>query len=198
MSKFDEILKKAKNGSLPPELLNWAVGKLQDPSVWIVDKTTILRAVAVAEATQYTKEIEALLDDKEDNILSRLSLTILFRWHSDGRYNWYILEKMSLAQNEEEEYDGLQHTAISLAGEWLRSHDSASFMQALFLLFENSDLDTTTRGEAYLAITRAMGSEWNQIPFIGREFDLKNDVDPLLLLNAKTRLTRLTRLTNMT
>lgn len=189
MISTEELLAKAEKGTLSKEELANAVRRLQDSELSLGERVDILRATSIVGAIQYTPEIEFFLH-QGDEYISHLALHILFYWHSDGRYNGYILDKLN-SKPEDEDYAGLHYTAISLAGEWLRTNNGPKLLSALLSLLQDEDEEVDMRGAAYEAIARAMGVNWLDLPSLAREFDLSIDIDKSVVTNAENRLARM-------
>jgi hypothetical protein len=87
--------------------------------------------------------------------------------------------------DQEEE---VRQMAISVAGEDLRDQTHPELLRELLRLFGDEHQRQLRREDAYLALGRAMGRAWRELPSAARPFDLHDDIDPAVIAAARQRL----------
>jgi hypothetical protein len=117
-------------------------------------------------------------------MMSRLALQILGNfWDDAERYMTQIEQFLKGVSWDEDEH--VRQMAISVAGEYLRSHLRPDLLLQLIHIFENPEEEQLTREGAYFALARAVGKDWNQLPSAARHLDLTTEIDLVVLDQAK-------------
>lgn len=186
MRDYDALLHRAKWEKLSQEEIDNVATELQQPEPE-ADRYILLFILGRAGALSYRWLVEQFLACEDDPMLSRKALEVLCDdWNDTARYLDQVLEFVLGVKWDEEE--DVRPMAISIAGEYLRSHDEPRLLSELVRIFENEDEPQTMREGAYFALARAAGRDWKELPSAARHFDLSQDTDPSVLREARERL----------
>lgn len=119
-------------------------------------------------------------------MLSRLALEILcLYWGEAVRY---VSELHRFVRRVQWDHDStVRQMAILLAGHYLRSNSDSVLLGKLVSIVEDTTERGLIRGDAYLALGRAMGRGWNELPSTTKNFEVVAELDPSLLQQAKVR-----------
>lgn len=188
MNDYTGLLHRAKQGLLSEEEVAMVAGELRKPNP-PADPYTLLHVLGRAGDARYRQLVEGYLGYEDDPMLARLSLQILCDfWGDTSRYLEEVQRYLKRASWDRE--DDVRTMAISIAGEYLRSHTNDRMLRELLAIYENEGERPGTRRAAYLALARVMGSTWEQLPPATRAFDLVSDTDARVLQQAEQRLRR--------
>lgn len=151
------------------------------------DPHLLLLTLGRALATRHRELVESFLVSPEDPMLARAALEVLCDdWDMASQYLTYVAAFIEGVEwDEEGEVRGM---AFSRAGEYLRDQDNPELLRLLLRAFDDPDEDPHFRGDAYFALARAVGRDWDDLPSAARELDFERDVDPLVLEAARERL----------
>lgn len=189
---FDELLEEAKWGKITSNEIDYVAEQLQENHDELY---TLIYILGRAEAVRCKKLIEPFLNHPDDPMVSKIALQSLCTyWDLTEEY----LDELKMFINgvEWDDFDDVRIQAISIAGEYLRSAKNPELLQTLIDLFENietsPDLKNAENPElvrscAYLAIGRAMGREYNQMPDTDEIMEQlqQNSLDLTLIQDAK-------------
>lgn len=185
-NSYDDLLARAKRGKLTAQEISAVVGELQRPDS-SKDRYTLLHILGRSGATAYRRLVEQFLECREEPMLARLALKILCDyWTGTAQYIPKILGFLRGLDGDEE--SDVRQIAISIVGEYLRNNPEPEFLRELIHIFGNEENEQTIREDAYIALARAMGRDWNQLPSSAKHFDLTSQTDPMILHEAKERL----------
>jgi hypothetical protein len=186
MSDYKDLLRQARSGGISEQELSMVVSQLHstDPAV---DRYTLLQILGYAGYPSWRPQVEQFLACEEDPMLARAALQILCdMWGLTGMYITEILQFLQGVPWDEGGYVRL--AAISIAGEYLRNHFQSQLLSDLIGIFEDETEAAVPRQEAYFALARAIGRDWQQLPSAARFMDLGRDADPTVLNDARERL----------
>jgi hypothetical protein len=118
-------------------------------------------------------------------MLARLALQILsIFW---GLKHEYIAEvRKFLKGTEWDSEEDVRQVAIQVAGEILRTSDDHELLSLLCELVERKEENPYLSQDAYRALGRAAGLEWNEVPAASRTFEVPADDE--MIQAAHTRL----------
>ena len=185
-NSYDALLARAKRDELTAQEISAVVGELQRPDS-SNDRYTLLHILGRSGATAYRRLVEQFLECRDEPMLARLALKILCDyWAGTAQYIPEILGFLRGFDWDEE--SDIRQIAISIAGEYLRANPEPEFLWELIHIFETEENEQTIREDAYIALARAMGRDWNQLPSSAKHFDLTSQTDPMVLHEAKERL----------
>lgn len=186
MSKYEGLLDRAKWGKLSEQEIADVADELQKSNPG-ADRYTLLHILGRAGAVSYQNLVECFLECQEDPMLARLALQTLCRyWNETDRYIEQVLQFVRGVEWDEGEY--VRQMAVSIAGDYLRSHDEPRLLNELLRIFEREDEDRIIREDAYFALARAAGRDRRELPSAARHFDLHTDIDPSVVKQAHERL----------
>lgn len=169
------------------------------------DAYALAHLLSRAGNAQQAYLIERYLEAKDPLLVSLVLETLCLNWNLSAAY----LERvMSFALGESWDYDeDVRHAAVKILGEYLRGQfaegaqtgKSANWFnqsggQALELLFSilgDETLERLTRQAAYLALCRAAGKEWDQMPAEFAQLDFSEastELDREMLNKLKEKL----------
>jgi len=182
---YDELLDRAKWGKVSPQELARVADELAN-SQSSADRYTLLLILGKAQDHSHRELVESFLKCREDPMLARLALQILCEfWGLTEEYLAELVEFVHGVPWDVE--DDVRLVAISIAGEYLRTHGDNDTLMALLHIFDSRGAQKIVREVAYRAIARSMGSEWQDLPSSARHFDLVTDVDGTILERARRR-----------
>lgn len=186
MTNYKEMLERAKSGRISQAEISTVAEELKNPRRQ-ADPYTLLHILGKAEAKSYLGLVEQYLQFKEDPMLVRLALQILCNYW--GYCSRYIGEVTKFVQGVPWDPDEeIRQSAISIAGECLRVNQDAKLLHELIQIYENDGESQTIREGAYLALARAVGRNWNELPSSARHFDLRTQTQPSVIETAKRRV----------
>jgi hypothetical protein len=103
-------------------------------------------------------------DSDADSLIASMALKVLCEyWNMAEAYIDVLLKVVNVKPEESERMSYALHMAMSIAGEFLRDHDSASLLEALLRRVEDTAFDDLTREIAYSSLLRAGGRSWRDI-----------------------------------
>jgi ankyrin repeat protein len=188
MKNLDDLLHRAKTGSISDEEVD-AVAREIQANPQNENGYTLLHIVGRSFATRHRDVVESFLDARWNPMLARLSLQILCNfWGETALYLDRVLSALRGLPWDPE--DDVRLIAISIAGEYLRTHTNRNLLVTLFGIFNDATKESTIREAAYFALARACGRDWNELPPASRHLDLQSDIDPLVLSQVKAALER--------
>ena len=192
LREYEELLARIEKSVLSSQELAMVATELQkdEPEAF---RHTLLLILYNAQAKKYRELVEQYLRDEEDNLLASLALETLCGWGYTEQYRDEVLQSMGGAPWDAE--GNVRIKAISIAGNYLRSHTQSEFLSELLRIFDDADEAKRWRQWAYCALARAMGRNYNEIPGAARDFDLETEIDPNVVQEARERLTQETRST---
>lgn len=186
MSKYDDLLERAKWDKLTDEEVKSVAEKLQNAPD--TDRYSLLHILGRAGNASYRAVVEPFLEGP-DELEARLAVWILCRWW--GLTDLYIdtLLKFMRGVTWDERLDG-KIAAIGVVGEYLNHHSNWKLLHKLIQIFENRKEEQDTRRYAYYALAESLGYDTQQFPPIYEDVDLLTIVDPVVILKAKARLAK--------
>lgn len=191
MSRYEELLRRAMRHQVQPGELSWVIQELLDPgsSGHPGDAYTLLHILGHAGNPSHRGIVERFLGHRDDPMVARLALEILCSyWNLTDEY---LPQLMTFLRGVDWDHAGeVRQMAISVAGEYLRSRHHPEMLNTLLEIFESADEDVTSREDAYFALARAVGRDWEQLPPATRALDLTKGVDPQVIQEARRLLDR--------
>lgn len=186
MRDLEALLGKAKQGTITRAEVDAVAAELRhDPGA--TDAYTMLHVVGRSFATEHRSLVEGFLRADWDPMLARLSLQILCSfWGDTPRYLDIVREALRGIPWDVD--DDVKQIAISISGEHLRGHKDLRLLGELFEIFSNENEERTIREGAYLALARANGREWKDVPPASRHFDLDADIDQSVISEVRRAL----------
>ena len=182
----EELLDRAKWGTVSDAELTRVAERLAstDPGG---DPYTLLHILGKAGAMKYRALVESFLQRRDDPMLARLALQILGGfWGETDRYVSTLVEfAQGVAWDTEND---VRQIALSLLGGHIRKHGDIAAISVLLRVLDDQAVDTIVRDEAYFALARAMGKEWNELPPASRLLDWDSDIDESIILEARRRV----------
>jgi hypothetical protein len=138
---------------------------LHDP----LDRYDALFVIGKACDTRHEDLVASFLESPDDPMLARLAIQILCSWWGIGsRYAARVREFVVGIAWDLETGGYARSVAISGAGLILREHTDPLLLAALLEVFD-SDPSDDMRRQAYSALLRAAGRDWNSIPGTGSD-----------------------------
>jgi hypothetical protein len=176
-------LEKAKSGKISSAEIQAVAQELGDP-LSEVDRYTLLHILGKAEAKSFADVVERYVDYQDDPMVARLALQVLCTyWGYGSRYLRHLIAFVRGVPWDTE--DEVRLAATSIAGEFLRSTREPELLKALIEVYEDEGANQTARETAYLALGRAMGLGWDELPPASRHFDLATQTKPSVIETAK-------------
>ncbi len=186
--KYQTLLRHAKEGTISEKEIAAAAEELQKVSPE-ARRYTLLYIIGRSYAKSYRKLVESYLEYPEDPELSALALQILCGFWGDTPH--YLDQVLRFIYGVDwDTSNECRLMAISVVGEYLRDREEKRFLKELIRIYEDEREDHHLREAAYLALARAMGRTYQEIPSAAHEFDLVNDIDPNVLKQARERISR--------
>ena len=184
MSHVRALLDRAKSGLLSQHEVAVVARELATGTA--DDAYTAIHVLGLMRATEHEKLVAAFLDTPDDPMLARIALQVLCsHWRMAGRYRDRIAR---FSRGVDWDYDeDVRIAAISAGGELLRESPDKALLTLLLTLFRSEVESHMTRQAAYLALARAAGVDWTQLPPASRTLDLVTGVDPTVLRWATER-----------
>ena len=185
MSKDLETLRdEAEAGMITPNDLRQVAERLSRAGD-DEDRYTMLQIVGEAGDKQHRALVERFLDSPDDPMLARLALEILGHyWGEADRYLDHIRRFLRGVDWDDE--DDVRQMALFRAGDYLAKKPDRELLELLIRAVERSD-DDVMRGSAYLALARAFGIEWKDLPSSSRTFDVDAELQRTGLLDRARR-----------
>src|SRR5262249_36734141 len=182
----DKLLERARSGDITEVELSAVVAELEDRTSQ-VDPYGLLHIIGHAGDLRYRPVVESFLTRSDEPMLARLALQILCKfWNQTENY---LSSVASFIEGAPWDFDNdVRQIAISCAGEYLRGHREPGLLKRLLDILDDENEPQTLREDAYLALARAVGREWSELPRASRHFDLTHDTDPLVVEKARGRL----------
>jgi hypothetical protein len=189
MTTYAELLDRAKWAHLSRAEIDQVARELQSESP-ATDRYTLLHILGRAGAVAHRRLVERFLESASDPMLAQMAMHILCNyWDMSDQY---LDELIRFVRGVPWDVDGdVRRTALSDAGEYLRSHEDPRLLHAIVQVFENATEGQGMREAAYIALARAAGRDWQALPSAARHFDLVHTTDPTVISAAKQRLARL-------
>ena len=164
----DELLARAKAGTLTS-------AQLEDVEHALIrgegdaGTYTLLHIVGLAGApSRHEPLVAGYLEDLRDPMLTGLALRILTNWWDlMPTYRHAVLHFLAGDQRDEEE--DVLGQAVSVTGEYLRGHFDRELAQALLAC---SPQDETEAESRIIAMARAVGMSWQELPSVRVGVDL--------------------------
>lgn len=150
------------------------------------DRYDLLFVIGESNAVEHRDLVEGFLESSDDPMLARLALQILCDWGPVEPYRSTLLRFINGVAWDLEDGGYVRLVATSAAGEYLRGHRDAEVYRVLLDLYADQQASHLARGQAYVALARALGRSWNEIPRAHRD-DWSLSVDPALLAEARQR-----------
>lgn len=186
MSSYKDLLEKAKWGKISRDELESVADELRHGSDE-ADPYTLLHIIGRSGEKSYRSIIEYYLNQKIDPMLARLALQILCDFWEEAE--GYVDDLVSFAQGVPwDGEDEIRLTALSLAGEYLRSHQNPWLLQKLINIVEDINEREIIRESAYEGLSRAMQHEWGEILSTTSNVDFDMIKDSTIINSAKNRL----------
>jgi len=179
MRNLQFLLERAKAGTISDEDVEAVASELRaNPRAR--HAYTMLHIVGRAFATRHRDLVESYLEAEWDPMLARLALQIVCNfWGETSRYLGRVFSALQGLSWDRE--DDVKQIAISIAGEYLRKHKNRELLKTVFGIFNDASEDMTIREAAYLALGRACGREWSELPPASRRFDIQADTDGAII-----------------
>jgi hypothetical protein len=153
------------------------------------DPYSSLLLIGRASAIRHRELVETFLDRHGDPMLVRLALQILCKfWEFTPDYVDRVVGCMQRSDWDEE--DDARQMAFSIAGEYLRAARNAKMLAELLRVVNDNAEGSVLRGDAYLALARAMGKEWTELPKPSRLPPIEQLVDRNVINAAEQRMDR--------
>ncbi len=182
------MLARAKKGLLSETEIAAVAHELENPASE-TDPYTLLHILGRAEAKSHTKLVEHFLNQRDDPMVAHLALQILCGfWGYCSRYLSDVSRFIDGVPWDPDEE--IRSGAISAAGEYLRATEHPELINKLLAIFENENESQGAREDAYLALARAVGRNWSELPPASRHFDLVSDTDLSVIENVRRRASR--------
>ncbi|MGH7966568.1 MAG: hypothetical protein ACRERD_32860, partial [Candidatus Binatia bacterium] len=144
------------------------------------DPYTLLHIIGRSGFVEYEKLVARYLQSESDPMLTRLALQILCSfWNKTPTYLDRVKEFVRGV--EWDEGNDIRLMAISIAGEYLRHAEDRFVFHLLVESLTSAQEDRIVREGAYVALARAYGKEWAELPRLSRHFDVDRDVDPTVI-----------------
>ncbi len=151
------------------------------------DPYSSLLLIGRASAVRHRGLVETFLDRHDDPMLVRLALQVLCKfWEYTPDYVNRVVSCMQRSEWDAE--DDARQMAFSIAGEYLRAGRNAEMLAELLRVVEDNSEGSVLRGDAYLALARAMGKEWTELPKPSRLPPIEQLVDRKVINAAEQRL----------
>jgi len=184
---YEAILQRAKQKNLSQDEISCVLAELQDPESEVPHDTLLLILRATGDS-RYAELVAQSLDKRDDPLVVRLVLELLcLDWRLTPRYLERVHQYLRWIPWDSDGY--IRQTALSIAGEYLRTQKDAALLQEVLDAWEGPNTDDIIRQDAYAALARAMGEPWSAIPSAAIPMDFAKDVDPLLVHRVMQRLT---------
>jgi hypothetical protein len=183
---FEHLLKAAELGEISDSEIQRVIEKLSSGDR-DTDRFTLLQILGEAGVKSSRSLVEKFLECPEDPMLSRLALEVLCLYWGEAHRYVSDVHRFIVGVHWDRESD-VRQMAILLAGHYLRSNSDSFLLGELVSIVEDTNERALIRGDAYLALGRAMGLDWNELPAATKNFDVALELDPSLLKRAKTRL----------
>lgn len=160
-SREESLLDYARSRSLTADEIDELVGMLL---CGVGDPYTVLHALGRGSDHAMADVVEPYLDAQEDPMLARLAVQILCNYWERSADYLPVLRRFAMGVAWDEEGD-VRQAAISALGEHVRRepHDTIS-LGLLWQIAGDADDDEMAREDALLAIARALGREWSEVP----------------------------------
>lgn len=183
MSESD-LVARASQGSLSERELKQVVQGLTSGNA---DPYEALLVIGRANAKEYRRLVERYLDCHEDPMLARLALQVLCRyWGLTADYQAALEQFVRKVDWDED--DDVRLMAIDCAGPFLAENKSPRILSLLLKIFRDESERQIVREAAYCSMALAAGKRLEDLPAASRHFDVKRDVDPLVLAATETAL----------
>ncbi len=181
-----DLVKRAKRGTLPQkEIKEIAIILEQSPPG--MNLYPLLLAIGYSNAVDYRKTVEAFLYCEREPMLAALALQILCDFW--GNTQLYIEDVKRYVQGIHWDDDqDVRLRAISIAGEYLHQENDRELLEYLYTVVGDRKEEQLIRENAYCALARAAGRDWNELPSATRSFDLEKDIDLKILEEIQQRL----------
>jgi len=184
---YEAILQRAKQKNLSQDEISCVLAELQDPESEVPHDTLLLILGATGDS-RYAELVAQSLDKRDDPLVVRLALELLcLDWRLTPRYLERVHQYLRWIPWDSDGY--IRQTALSIAGEYLRTQKDAALLQEVLDAWEGPNTDDIIRQDAYAALARAMGEPRSAIPSAAIPMDFAKDVDPLLVHRVMQRLT---------
>jgi hypothetical protein len=183
---YQALLKQAELGEISEDEVRKVAEELASSAPG-TDRFTLLQILGEAQAKSFRALIERYLESPDDPMLARLALEILCLYWGEPRRYLAELRRFVGGVAWDKQSD-VRQVAILLSGNYLRSNSDPVLLRAILDILEDPAESTVIRGDAYLALGRAMGRDWNSLPSATTAFDPATQLDGRLLEEAKARL----------
>lgn len=182
-----EILERAKDGTISAAEIKEAAEVLRLRGSSGRDPYTLIHILGASGAVRYKELVAGYLNEKDDPMLARIALQVLCsHWNMTAQYRDEVAAFIRGVEWDIDEVVRL--AAVSIAGEWLRSSRDKTLLALLFDVFATVTNSSIVRQEAYFALARAYGKNWNELPPASRAMNPEKDVDPDVLVWARNQI----------
>ena len=183
---YAELRRRINTSALSPQEISMVADELQKSNPE-TNRYILLQILGYAGAESYRGLVEQFLECQEYPPMARLAIDILCGdWKLTGEYTKQVLSfTQGIPWDKEED---VRLMSISKAGEYLRSNFELNFLRELLHIFANQNERQLIREAAYLALARAMGRNWNELPRSSRPINWDTEFDPQIVREAKNRL----------
>ena len=148
-----------------------------------------LVALGKDSTRRYRDLVEHFAQRERDPTLAALALQILCSmWGDTGRYLRVVEQYVAGVPWDAD--DEVRSTALTIAGEYLRDAQEPTLLGRLVGIVDDEDEHELVRTDAYVALARAMGQEWDDLPRPTAVPRFRELVDPSLVQAARDRRAR--------
>ena len=175
MIDIKKYLEKAKNKSISDNELSQVAALLENNNAF-VDKYTLIHIIGLSGNIKYEKTINKYLESTKDPMLARITLQALCSfWDKTDKYLEKVKEFIKGVKWDIDE--DVRLIAMSIAGEYLRGKKNNHLITILLNILKDKREMQLIRETAYIALARASGKSWSELPSSAKHFDLEKEID---------------------
>ena len=196
LDKYDNLMSRAEKGELTTGELEEVAAKLRVHDAG-EDPYMLLHILGKGSTDgKYSNVVEPFLAGPDGFVAGKALQVLYWDWDLGDLYTTEFLKFMR-GVSWDDSWDA-RSIAVSIAGDYLRSHSDPTLLRELIRIFTNlggkkSFRCRSLRLIAYGSLVNAMGGDLHQVPMFPdfpEEFDFNASVNPAVIRGARERLAR--------